>query len=51
MTVLLLAFCMWGWVRWPIWQHRTEQQRLETEIKYATVTHARSQLGEMEKKI
>ncbi len=36
MTVLLLAFCMWGWVRWRIWQHRTEQQRLETEIKHAT---------------
>ena len=34
--LLLLLVGMWGWVRWRVWQHQIEQQRLHTQIRQAT---------------
>ncbi|GAA4463194.1 hybrid sensor histidine kinase/response regulator transcription factor [Nibrella saemangeumensis] len=33
----LLAAGVWGWLRWRTWSHTQEQQRLQAEIKRATV--------------
>jgi signal transduction histidine kinase/DNA-binding response OmpR family regulator/ligand-binding sensor domain-containing protein len=36
LAALLLVACIWGWLKWRIWNHRQEQLRLESEIRHAT---------------
>ena len=36
LAVLLLMVCIWGWLKWRIWNHQQEQLRLESEIRHAT---------------